>query len=217
MRIKKFLHSCLLLEKDGKRLLIDPGAFSFIEGKLKPEDIGPVDAIFITHKHLDHFDPSVLKKFVSFGSAKIYTIEEIGQLLKAAGLSYERIQPRDEFLLNGFRVKVYSAPHGRLPIPVPDNIAIKIDNLLHPGDSFAADVFEHCDLLALPIAGPWATLNDGMAMTARLKPKIVIPIHDAIIKDFMLSRMYDVMLKPALAEANIDFRVLALNEEIQLE
>lgn len=213
MTIKKYLHSCLLLEKNGKRLLIDPGVFSFIEERVKPEDIGPVDAILLTHKHPDHFEPSILKKFLSFGSTIIFTIEEIGTLLQQDGINYERVKPNDALVVEGFEVKVFEALHGRLPIPVPDNVAFLVDNVLHPGDSFTPSGIDACDVLALPIAGPWAELNGAMEMVDRLRPKQVIPIHDAILKDFMLSRMYDLMLKPVLESRGIGFKPLALGEE----
>ncbi len=210
MKIQKFLHSCLLLEKKGKRILIDPGSFSFIEGKIKPEDIGKVDAIFITHKHLDHFDPPILKKFVSFGQTPIFTIEDIGNLLASDGLAYERIKPGSELNVEGFSVKVFDAPHGSLPFAVPDNVAFMVDGLLHPGDSLKPQQIEACDILALPVAGPWVTLNDAVALVDALKPKKVIPIHDVFIKDFMLDRMYEVMIKPLMDTRKVEFLPLRL-------
>ena len=72
MKIYKYLHSCLVLEENGKRLLIDPGAFSFLEGLLKPEDIGPVDAILLTHQHLDHYYPDALKIILGLRAARLF-------------------------------------------------------------------------------------------------------------------------------------------------
>jgi L-ascorbate metabolism protein UlaG (beta-lactamase superfamily) len=62
MQIKKYLHSCILIEESGKKLLFDPGAFVFIEGKFKPEEIVPVDVVVVTHSHPDHFFPEALKE-----------------------------------------------------------------------------------------------------------------------------------------------------------
>lgn len=214
MTIKKYLHSCLLLEKDGKKLLIDPGTFSFIEGKLKPEDIGPVDAILITHKHQDHFDPDILKQFLDFGPTAIHTIGDIRTELDKVGISSELLTPGDRSMILGFDVQVANAPHGALPIAVPDNAAFLIDGLLHPGDSFHPAGITSCDTLALPIAAPWATLVAAIEMVDTLKPKTVIPIHDAIIKDFMLERIYNRMLKPLLEERGIAFRPLDIGEPV---
>jgi len=35
MRVSKYLHSCLLIENDGGKILFDPGKFSFAEGLVK--------------------------------------------------------------------------------------------------------------------------------------------------------------------------------------
>ena len=49
MRITKLGHACLELEKDGQRLIIDPGFYTEPMG-----DVQNVVAIVITHQHDDH-------------------------------------------------------------------------------------------------------------------------------------------------------------------
>lgn len=214
MVVQKFFHSCLLLEDHGKRLLIDPGLFSFIEGRLKPEDIGAVDAILISHKHQDHFDPDILKRFLSFGPTEIHTIAEIDEDLVKAGLSSIVLKGGDTKEIAGFAVEVFHAPHGPLPIAVPDNAAFLINGLLHPGDSFYPAGLTGCETLALPISAPWLTLNQALEMVDRLTPKRVVPIHDGIIKDFMLERMYDRMLRPILEQKEVAFIPLGLGDNL---
>jgi L-ascorbate metabolism protein UlaG (beta-lactamase superfamily) len=51
MKIYKYLHSCLVFEQDGYKLLFDPGNFTFIEDREKPENFADVDAMIITHIH----------------------------------------------------------------------------------------------------------------------------------------------------------------------
>lgn len=212
MTIQKYLHSCLLLKKKGKRLLIDPGNFSFREGEYTPEDIGPVDAILISHQHVDHFDPKILKQFMELGPAHIWTIREIGDLLAKEGIPYELVEPGEKYQIADFAVDVYAAEHGALPIPIPDNVAFHIDStLFHPGDSYDPQGIENVKVLALPVAGPWSRLVDALDMVDRLGPEVVIPIHDAIIKDFMLERIYS-MLKTALDERGVLFRPLESGE-----
>lgn len=212
MTIQKYLHSCLLLKKGAKKLLIDPGSFSFQPGKLGPEDIGPVDAILISHQHSDHYDPTILKQFLEFGPTPIWTIREIGDLLAKEGIHYELVEPGEHYQIGNFSVDTFAAEHGALPIPVPDNVAFQIDStLLHPGDSYDPQGLETAKVLALPVAGPWSRLVDAIDMVDRLQPEVVIPIHDAIIKDFMLERIYG-MLKTVLDERGILFRPLEPGE-----
>lgn len=212
LTIQKYLHSCLLLKKNGRRLLIDPGSFSFRPGELTPEDVGQVDAILISHQHADHFDPAILKQFMEMGPTPIWTIREIGDLLAKEGIPYELVEPGQKYQISGFAVDVYAAEHGALPIPIPDNVAYHIDStLLHPGDSYEVQGLESAKVLALPIAGPWSRLVDALEMVDRLEPEVVVPIHDAIIKDFMLERIYGT-LKTVLDERGILFRPLNSGE-----
>jgi L-ascorbate metabolism protein UlaG (beta-lactamase superfamily) len=52
MKISKYIHSCILLESKKEQLLIDPGPFTFIEGKVKAGDFKGVTTILFTHKTL---------------------------------------------------------------------------------------------------------------------------------------------------------------------
>ncbi len=216
MIIKKFLHSCLLVEENGKKLLIDPGAFSFIENKLKPSDFGRIDVVLLTHSHSDHFYPEALKIFSKEG-ATIVASQEIGNLLEKEGLKFEGIKEGEERQVAGFLIKALKSPHERLPVVLlPHNFAFLINNtLLHPGDSISFEPVK-CKVFAMPVAGPWLKLLDAIAIAEKLKPEFVIPIHDAIIKDFMLERMYNLMCKPTLEKSGISFKPLQLGEQLEV-
>ena len=216
MIIKKFLHSCILIEDAGKRLLIDPGMFSFVEGKITPDDIGPVDVILLTHKHPDHFYPEALKKITALQLTEIVTHAEIGDLLEQEGFAYRPIQSGETVSVGGFTIRALTAPHGPLPIPLPHNLAYLInDRILIPGDSIEVAGAASPEILALPIAGPWARLPDSLAWARAIRPKQVIPIHDAIIKDFFLDRMY-LMCADYFKQYGIAFHPLKLGESLEL-
>ncbi len=217
MTIKKYLQSCLVIEKNGKRLLADPGTLCFIEEKIIPEDIGPVDGILLTHSHPDHFYPDALRRILAFRDAPIITHPEIGALLDSEGLAWQPIQAGESADVAGFHIKALEAAHEHLPIPCPHNLAYFIDEkVLLPGDSYSVKGIDHCDVLALPVAGPWSRLADGTDWALALKPRVVIPIHDVIIKDFFLERMYS-MCRTALEPAGIEFHPLGIGEEYSYE
>ena len=212
MIIKKYGHSCLVLEKHGKRLLIDPGMFCFLEG-LSPKDIGAVDVIILTHSHPDHYYPPALKEILQLNSATIFASQQIADLLQKEQLSCKVIQPTQEVSACGFHIKAIHAPHGCMPVEVPHNNAYLIDDaVLHPGDSLEIASIQ-CKVLALPIAGPWLRLIDALDVAKQIRPAVVIPIHDAIIKNFMLERIYG-MCTTTLGNAT--FRPLALGEELNV-
>jgi len=63
MKITKYLHSCLVFELDGYKILFDPGKFSFADGEVTPQMSSDVNSIVITHIHPDHFEIEILKAF----------------------------------------------------------------------------------------------------------------------------------------------------------
>ena len=236
MKIQKFFHSCLLIEKEGQKLLIDPGEFCFIEGLLKPEDIPAPDVLLLTHEHSDHFYPEVFPKiFSSRGGSppeadgprahasggkdkkpQIITHERLHDLLKEKGYESTVIKAGSTIAAHAFTITGIKAPHGLLPVPAPENICFLINNkIVHPGDSLTFSLNQPIEVLALPITAPWLTLKDTVETAIRIKPKIVIPIHDAIMKDFMLQRMYNVAQK-RFSEAGIEFKPLKLGEVLEI-
>lgn len=213
MIIRKFLHSCILIEEGGKRLLVDPGAYSFIEKKITPEDIGRVDAVLVTHKHGDHFDPDALRRI----GAPITTHREIGLELQQGGGTYHEVKAGEWRELAGFRVRALECAHEPLPEGVPYNLAYFINNRLwHPGDSLRLpDEPKQVEILCLPVAAPWGTISAMLDFAKAFHPKHVIPIHDGFVKDFMLERIYE-RCNRILGEAGIAFHPLKLGEKLEL-
>ncbi|MEX1058975.1 MAG: hypothetical protein WEC17_00860, partial [Candidatus Saccharimonadales bacterium] len=74
---------------------------------------------------------------------------------------------------------VFEAPHEPLPLntPIVPNIGVHIsDKLTHTGDSYS---FENTrEVLALPLTGPFASYKQALDVIVRLKPKVVLPLHD---------------------------------------
>ena len=74
MKISKHLHSCLLVEEQGKTLLFDPGIFTYQEKALDLSKLEKLDYILITHDHPDHMHLPFLQELITkFPSAKIIT------------------------------------------------------------------------------------------------------------------------------------------------
>lgn len=216
MIIKKFLHSCILIEEAGKKLLIDPGRFSFIENAVKPEDIGPVDVVILTHKHPDHYSPEALKALYALRPFTIVANTDVGEMLLRDGFQYESIRAGEEGNVNGFLIEPLVAPHELIPAESVQNSAYLInDKFIHTGDSLTVSGISSCEVLALPVAGPWLKLVEAIELAYLLKPKIVIPIHDWIIKDVMLDRIY-AMCQNKFESHGIAFKPLKLGEKLEV-
>src|SRR3954470_15358039 len=88
MKISKYLHSCLVFELDGYKILFDPGDISFIEGLVNPEMFADVDIVVITHIHPDHFVIDILQKIIAISGAQVVTNSQVGEQLDNAGIKY---------------------------------------------------------------------------------------------------------------------------------
>lgn len=174
MRITKFVHSCLLVESTGINVLIDPGNFTWSSHLLQVNKLPSLDSVVITHEHPDHYDENGLKKIAHrFPHAVIVTNNSLAEKIAALKLPNPVHAGSDDNLV------VFEAAHEPLPLDIPNvlNIGVHIaDRLTHPGDSYA---FTHTrEILALPLTAPFASFRDAMDTIVKLKPKIVLPLHD---------------------------------------
>lgn len=211
MTIKKYLHSCVVLEDSGKRLLFDPGAFVFIEEKFKPEDLGPVDVVVVTHSHPDHFFPDALKALQALHPFTLLASADIIKAATDAGLecAMEYAMPGEVMNIEGFAIQAFDVPHERIPIECPHNMGYKInDTVYHPGDSYlVSSSLGSVKVLLLPNGGPWATTKQTVEFAEKIKPVMAIPIHDAMHKDFWLERLNGSMVD-WMQERGIECKVL---------
>jgi len=196
MRIQKFLHSCLLIEKGSDRILFDPGKFSFVEHGARAADFTRLNAVIITHSHPDHMDADALKLIIENNpGAVLYGNSGIAAALQAKGLKVELFEEGTK-QIEDFRVDAYEARHEKIvAAKIPPNTAYIVDDtLLNPGDSYAYSLDSlrgKFDVLALPVMAPWCSEMDAAGFAARMNAKRVLPIHDGYVKDFFLRMRYD--------------------------
>src|SRR5699024_9484455 len=68
-------------------------------------------------------------------------------------------------------------PNAGLVLTAPDE-----PTLFHPGDAYDAEPGP-VDILALPLNAPWAASRDTLSFVRRLRPDVIIPIHDGLLSD----------------------------------
>ena len=203
MRVRKFLHSCLLLEKGEDKILFDPGKFSFVESPATPAsqnvsaaDFTDLKAVIITHSHPDHMDDEALKVIMENNSgAVLYGNAGIAASLQPKGLRVELFEEGTK-QIGEFKVDAFEARHEKIvAAKIPPNTAYVVDDtFLNPGDSYAYSLDAlrgRFDVLALPVMAPWCSEIDAAGFAARMNAKRVLPIHDGYVKDFFLRMRYD--------------------------
>ena len=183
MKLTKFQHACVVLEKNGSTLIIDPGTYSrdFITPRR-------VDAIVITHEHPDHFDEKRVQGILSkHPKATVISHESISGRFT----NYTTIGAKvnEKYTIGAFNLEFFGGEHAAISasIPVPPNLGVLVDgSFYYPGDSFVVPESTtpepvHVQTLALPASAPWLKLSDSMEFLARVKPDFAFPTHDAIL------------------------------------
>ncbi len=189
-------HACLLIESDGRRILIDP----FLTGNPRAAaraDAIEADLILISHGHGDHVGDAV--SIAKRTGATVVTNFEIGQWLMGpgGGLSPDKVhgmQHGGSKLfpdIGGVRVKLTLAFHGSA-LPDGSNGGNPCGFLLSFADGTkiydAADTAlfgdmrligeENIDLATVPI-GDYYTMgpDDAVRAVTLIAPRYVMPIH----------------------------------------
>lgn len=209
MKITKYIHSCLLIEKGADKILFDPGLFSFVEGIIKPSQFQDIGAIILTHNHPDHIDADSLKEIIENNrEAVVLANSEIVGKLGEKDITAE-IFETGKRAVNSFALKALDAPHEAiLADEIPQNTAYIIDDkILHPGDSLSRNLYPRkgIEVLCLPTMAPWETELQTFEFAKQMSPQTVVPVHDGYAKEFFLESRYQNFQK-FLEKENIKFQ-----------
>ena len=209
MEITKLEHSGLIISKNGKRIVFDPVEFE----KTVPK-IESVVAIIITHKHGDHLQAEVLNRILdSNPGTKVLTTNDTAPLIGGATVA----KAGDVYELDGFKLEFFGKDHAAIvPGQIPrENVGAVInDAVVNPGDSFdypnvAADV------LLAPVSAPWLKVSESMDFINKAKPRMVIPIHDALLSE-LGEAITGGWIKKACEDIGAEYKELKPNESVMI-
>jgi L-ascorbate metabolism protein UlaG (beta-lactamase superfamily) len=190
----------VLIELGGVRLLTDPvlrPGFAHIRRHAAPPapDVGArVDAVLISHLHLDHLDVRSLRRLD--GSVRLLVPRGAGEFLRSRGFSHvEELAPGESRDVDGVEVVATPAVHDGRRWPVSGPRAIPIGFVARGARSvyFAGDtdlfgemdgLEPGLDLALIPVWGWGPTLGPGHLTPERaaraaqlLRPRTAVPIH----------------------------------------
>lgn len=207
MRITKFNHSCLVVEQNGMCVIIDPGNYSL--EVLNVNDVPRLDYLLITHAHQDHCDIPLIKALMAkFPNARVITNNSVKEMLAKEGIT--------AMTQGDMNVALTPVPHEKIwmsTTPTENTMITLFGKLSHPGDSLSMQ--QTAEILALPISGPWCNTTQAVEVAAKLKPKIIIPIHDFQWKDDFRQAMHQ-RLQEYFRPLGIDFRPIELGDIIEI-
>ncbi|MBF6148774.1 MBL fold metallo-hydrolase [Nocardia nova] len=211
MQLTKYAHACVALEKDGSRIVLDPGTFT---ADAKAAVTGAAAAL-ITHEHFDHFDDALLAAALDDDpELRILGPRAVLDKLGSHGGRVQILTTGDDLSVGGFTVGVHGDRHATIhaDIPCVDNLGYLIDEtLFHPGDAYFVPEVP-VDTLLLPTSGPWTKLGEAADYLRAVKPRRVIQIHE-----LMLSDLGQTSIRTLLAGlTGIEITVLSPGQSIDL-
>ena len=186
MKIVKYTHSCLRVEREGAVIVIDPGTLT------EPESVDGADAILLTHEHFDHLDVQKLVDAVTKRpSVTVYTHPEVVPKLGEFGGAVTEVVPGDEFTAAGFKVRAYGGLHAIIhpELPRVANVGFFVEGeggaggVYHPGDSFDVPTDADVDTLLVPVSAPWLKVAEAVEFVRAVKPRRAFALHDGILND----------------------------------
>ena len=183
MRITHLGHSCLLVEADGQRILLDPGAFSpAVAG------VTGLNVILVTHQHADHLDLQRLPALLEINpQARLYAEPQAAAVMEQAGIGAEHMMVGKALAFGPVQVTPVGEQHALINEALPRignlGVVLRVEgelSLFHPGDAYDGEPGQ-IDILALPLNAPWTASRDTIAFAQRISPRVCVPIHDALL------------------------------------
>ena len=193
MKITKYIHSCLVFELDGYKVLFDPGNITFAEGKVKPETLAEAQAMVITHIHPDHFFAENIRQILKINNMMIYTTAEVSKALEKEKIKSTVWQAGPHYL-GPFKMQAIEVTHEPLlDAPTPQMLGFVInDKVLHPADSMEDALLKYAgiELLVMVTMAPFANELRIAGFADKLQPKQILPVHDGYAKEFFIKGRY---------------------------
>ncbi|WP_328340210.1 MBL fold metallo-hydrolase [Micromonospora sp. NBC_00421] len=180
MRLTKYSHSCLRVERDGAVLVVDPGVFS------EPAALDGADAVLVTHEHPDHLDVAALNRRLDREPLPVYGPAALGAVLGDAATALTPVTPGDTFTAAGIPVRAVGGRHAVIhpDIPVVDNLGYLLDGTVyHPGDALYVPEDVEVDTLFAPIHAPWSKFSEVVDFIRAVAPRRAYALHDALLND----------------------------------
>ena len=185
MKLTKHEHACVVLEKDGSSIVIDPGSFSSGAAEI----IAGADAILVTHEHMDHVNEAAINgALAARPDLRLYAPAAVGAMFAARQDQFTAVTAGDELDLGPFAVTVHGTEHAVIhqDIPVIANVGYLVDgSLYHPGDAYYVPEVP-VPVLLLPTSGPWMKFGEAADYVRAVRPQQIVQIHEMLLSDIGL-------------------------------
>ena len=215
MKITKYPQSCLMVETNNIKFLIDPGRLKYDDEFLN--EWKETDFILVTHKHQDHIKIDAIKEI----SKPTYSTSEVQNTYK--DYKFNIVKENDILKFGNVKIEVVKAIHGYNPLlkgngEVFENVGFIIDDSVHrlyiTSDTICFNNDYKCDVVALPITAHGLTMSsyEAALFAKELESKLTLVTH--MDNDFYETDIN--YMKENFKEFDINYKVLNIKETIEL-
>jgi len=219
MKITKYPQSCLLIESNGKKILIDPGILSYEDSFLN--NWKDADLILITHKHTDHCYTEIIKEIFKNNKSKIYSSKEVQEF--NIDLLINIVRDGDVFEFEGIKIEVVKAVHGYIPAlkgekEINENIGfiIELENkrIYITSDTICFKNDYKCDVLCLPVSNHGLVMGpfEAALFAKETGANLIVPIHMDNPK--FPTEVNEI--KKNFEEQELNYKILEIGESINI-
>jgi L-ascorbate metabolism protein UlaG (beta-lactamase superfamily) len=185
MKLTKHEHACVVLEKDGASVVIDPGSFSAGAAEI----IAGAEAILLTHEHIDHVNEAAINAALAARpKLRVYAPAALQATFAGQADQFSAVAAGDSLNLASFAVTVHGREHAVIhqDIPPVANVGYLVDGtVFHPGDSYFVPEAE-IPVLLLPTSGPWMKIGEAADFVRAVRPQQIVQIHEMLLSDIGL-------------------------------
>ncbi|MFD5278881.1 MBL fold metallo-hydrolase [Pseudarthrobacter sp. NPDC058362] len=218
MKLTKYTHACVRLEKDGRVLVLDPGNFSECA-----EALDGAEAVLVTHEHPDHIDtPAVAAALGANAGLNLFAPEGVAAGMRAeapaAAGQIHTAEPGSAFEAAGFGIRTFGSQHALIhpQIPVVANIGYLVDeNVFHPGDSFTVPDGVDVRTLLVPLHAPWSKIGEVVDFVIAVRAPRAFQVHDGLLNDNGLS-VVEAHVRRIGAKYGTEYAHLAPRESVEV-
>ncbi len=215
MKITKYPQSCLMVETNNKKILIDAGRLKYQDEFL--EEWKTADVILITHRHGDHIKSDLIGTL----NIPIYSTQEVQDAYPE--IKFNIVKENDILIIGNIKIEVVKAIHGYNPLlknggQIFENVGYIIDDseyrLYTTSDTICFENDYKADIVAFPVTGYGLTMSafEASLFSKELGAKLVLPIH-------MDNEKYPTDLeymKKNFEKFNINYKVLDIGETVEI-
>lgn len=169
----------MLVETNGKKILVDPGVYSWQDNNVKTTDLSGISVVVVTHSHPDHLNNDFVTAIKQASpNANWFGTGQVAEQLKGLGIECMTGSEDED-------VKYIESTHADLSpwfAEQPEHTSFLLFNeLLVTGDCQTLTSTHGARVIAGAInGGPWGAVVGFCKMIESMdeRPEVVVPLHD---------------------------------------